>query len=60
MVIADVDVPYDGVVTHVLRGTVVDVPAGSPMEAAYGTASNLATLTAQQQTTIAAGGAVVT
>ena len=60
MVINDVDVPYDGAVSHVLRGTVVDVPAGSPMETAYGGPSNLQSLSAQQQASIAAGGSVVT
>jgi hypothetical protein len=38
-VTADTDVSWDGVLQHVPRGTVVHVPPGSALEAAYGPAS---------------------
>jgi hypothetical protein len=47
MVVADLDVAWDGGIVHVPAGTVVDVPPGSALEAAYGLA-NLVPLTAQQ------------
>ena len=59
MLITDTDVPWDGGVTHVLRGTVIDIPEGSSLEAAYGGPGNLADLTDQEAVSIGAGGAVV-
>jgi hypothetical protein len=41
---ADLTITWDGVQTFVPRGTVVDVPAGSALETAYGV-SNLVSLT---------------
>jgi hypothetical protein len=37
----DTDVDWDGVRTHVLRGTIVDIPPGSDLEEAYGGTKNL-------------------
>jgi len=54
MVINDIDVAWDGGVTHVPAATVVDVPPGSVLEAAYG-ASNLADLTIQGDGSTLAG-----
>jgi hypothetical protein len=42
---ADVNVTWDGVTTSVQRGTIVDIPAGGALEAAYGS-SNLVSLAA--------------
>ena len=39
MVNKDIDVTWDGGVTHVLAGTIVDIPAGSTLETAYGSAN---------------------
>jgi hypothetical protein len=36
LVTADIDVSWDGVLQHVPAGTLVDVPPGSALEAAYG------------------------
>jgi len=36
MVTADIDVSWDGGLVHTPAGTLVDVPPGSAMEAAYG------------------------
>jgi hypothetical protein len=35
----DTDVTWDGGIFHALAGTIVDVPAGSTLEAAYGSAN---------------------
>jgi hypothetical protein len=43
MVASDTDVAWDGGVNHVPAGTIVDIPPGSVLEAAYGPA-NLADL----------------
>lgn len=37
----DTDVTWDGVTSHVLRFTVVDIPPGSDLEEAYGGTKNL-------------------
>lgn len=47
MLTTDVTVSWDGGTTKVLRGTIVDIPAGSALETAYG-ASNLVALNGQQ------------
>lgn len=47
IVTTDITVSWDGGTTRVLRGTIVDIPAGSALEAAYG-AGNLAVPNAQQ------------
>ena len=47
IVTTDITVSWDGGTTKVLRGTIVDIPAGSSLEAAYG-AGNLAAPNAQQ------------
>ncbi len=39
LVTADIDVSWNGVLQHVPRGTLVAVPPGSAMEAAYGPAN---------------------
>jgi len=58
MVATDIDVAYDGGITHVLRGTIIDCPPGSPMEAAYGV-DNLVDLNSQDETSIGAGAITV-
>lgn len=58
MVATDIDVAYDGGITHVLRGTIIDCPPGSPMEAAYGL-GNLVDLSGQDELSIGAGGITV-
>jgi hypothetical protein len=40
---SDVDIAWDGVIQHIPAGTIVDVPPGSALEAAYGP-GNLADL----------------
>jgi hypothetical protein len=40
VVTTDINLTWDGVTTRVRRGTVVDIPAGGPLETAYG-AGNL-------------------
>lgn len=50
VVINDVTVNWDGGTTLVTRGTIVDVPAGSALETAYGGPSNLASISASQET----------
>jgi hypothetical protein len=60
MVTANITVTWDGVQFPVTAGQVVDIPAGSALETAYGTA-NLAALNAQQigsPETLPDGGAV--
>lgn len=47
MVVRNIDVTWDGGVFHVKAGTIVDIPAGSALETAYGT-TNLVALTAAQ------------
>jgi hypothetical protein len=47
MVSKDIDVTWDGGVFHVNAGTIVDIPAGSALETAYGT-GNLVSLTSTQ------------
>lgn len=44
VVAGDVTVNWDGVLTFVKRGTIVDIPPGGPLEAAYGGVSNLVSL----------------
>ena len=47
MVTVNIPVTWDGVTFNVTAGTVVDIPPGSALEAAYG-AGNLVALTSQQ------------
>ena len=49
IVIADVLVTWDGATTQVSKGTIVDIPAGSALEAAYGGNSNLASFGGSQE-----------
>lgn len=56
IVINDVDVTWDGVVTHVLRGTLVDCAPGSALETAYGGAGNLATPGTDASYALSSGG----
>jgi hypothetical protein len=56
-VINTVDVTWDGGVLHVLEGTIVDIPAGHPLETAYGGSGNLLNLSAQQALSISNGAA---
>jgi hypothetical protein len=44
LVANDVTVVWDSVSTFVPRGTIVDIPAGSALETAYGGVSNLVSL----------------
>lgn len=55
MVIANADVPWDGGVFHAKAGTVVDIPAGHPLEAAYGGVTNLLQLDTASQQAVSAG-----
>ena len=55
MIISPVSVAWDGGVTSVLAGTVVDIPAGHPLETAYGGTSNLLALDTTSQQAVAAG-----
>jgi len=55
MVITTVDVPWDGGIIHTRAGTVVDIPAGHPLETAYGGTSNLLQLDAPSQQAVSAG-----
>jgi len=48
MVSKNIQVTWDSVVFNVTAGTIVDIPAGSALETAYGT-SNLVSLTGSQQ-----------
>jgi hypothetical protein len=48
MVTTDITVIWDGGTFHVSRGTIVDIPAGSSLESAYGL-SNLVSLDSQDQ-----------
>jgi hypothetical protein len=47
MVVRDIDVAWDGGTFHVSGGTIVDIPAGSALETAYG-AGNLVSLSVAQ------------
>ena len=49
IVIADVNVTWDGAVTLVSKGTIVDIPAGSTLETAYGGNGNLASIGGSQE-----------
>jgi hypothetical protein len=44
IVLSDINVPWDGGMTFVRKGSIVDIPAGSSLETAYGGPSNLAPL----------------
>ena len=47
MVKTNIQVTWDSAVFNVTAGTIVDIPAGSSLETAYG-AGNLVSLTSQQ------------
>ena len=49
IVINDVNITWDGSVTLVPKGTIVDIPAGSSLEAAYGGVGNLASIGSSQE-----------
>jgi hypothetical protein len=49
----DADLAWDGVLQHIPRGTVVDVPVGSALEVAYG--ASLVNLTPTDQASISEG-----
>lgn len=51
----DITITWDGVQTFVPAGTIVDIPAGSALETAYGL-SNLVSMTGAQQSGDAQGG----
>jgi hypothetical protein len=55
ILVADVDLAWDGVLQHIPRGTIVDVPPGSALEAAYGGSDNLADLSPQDEAAASAG-----
>lgn len=54
MLTQDVDVAWGGVIKHMTRGTIVDIPPGSALEAAYGV-DNLVRLNDQDALTISNG-----
>lgn len=47
----DVLVNWDGGTTLVTKGTIVDIPAGGPLETAYGGPSNLVSIGASSEAT---------
>jgi hypothetical protein len=49
VLVADVLVTWDGGQTLVPKGTIVDIPAGSALETAYGGNSNLASIGGSQE-----------
>lgn len=55
LVNTDTDVTWDGGTFNVPAGTVVDIPAGSALETAYGGAGNLTSLAGQYALNIAGG-----
>ena len=55
MVNTDTSVNWDGGTSLVPAGTIVDIPPGSALETAYGGASNLTSLSAQQVLAVADG-----
>jgi hypothetical protein len=58
LVITDTDVAWDGALQHVPAGTILDIPPGSLLEAAYGPA-NLQDLDTDAAAAAAAAGAGV-
>lgn len=48
IVAADIYVTWDGGTTFVSKGQIVDIPAGGPLEAAYGGPSNLVSIGASR------------
>jgi hypothetical protein len=54
ILVTDIDFAWDGVLQHLPRGTVVDIPAGSVLEVVYGL-DNLADLTPQDEAAAGAG-----
>jgi hypothetical protein len=56
-VVSTVNVTWDGGVTSVLAGKIVDIPAGSALETAYGGSGNLVTLSAAQALAVSNGAA---
>lgn len=44
VVVSDTPVTWDGYTSFVKRGTIVDIPPGSPLETAYGGVGNLVSL----------------
>jgi hypothetical protein len=54
MVTQDTDVTWAGVVKHIVRGTIVDIPPGSDLESAYGL-DNLVALGDQDALSISNG-----
>ena len=55
MVNTDTQVTWDQATFTVLAGTIIDCAPGSAAETAYGGASNLTTLSAQQALNVASG-----
>jgi hypothetical protein len=51
IVVSDVNVSWDGGTTTIPKGTIVDIPAGSALEAAYGGPSNLTSIGGTGETT---------
>ena len=58
MVNTDTTVTWDSGTVRVPAGTIVDIPAGSALETAYGGAGNLTTLSAQQALNVSSGTAM--
>lgn len=51
VVATDINVVWDGAVTFVRKGTIVDIPAGGALETAYGGPSNLISIGSTAMTT---------
>ena len=54
MVIADIQIAWDGALVSVPAGTVVDIPPGSALEVVYGL-GNLVNLSPQDEASITSG-----
>lgn len=50
VVVSDVTVTWDGGSNLIKRGTIVDIPAGSALEAAYGGSGNLTPISGTSET----------
>jgi hypothetical protein len=50
ILMSDTTIVWDGSTTVVPKGTIVDIPAGSSLEAAYGGVGNLAPISMANQT----------
>jgi hypothetical protein len=58
MLATDTDVTWDQRTRHYLAGTIVDIPPGSALEAAYGGPGNLVDLNDQDALSLSNGGGI--